>query len=260
MIERIVFPIYNGNGFNGSGFIIGEYLITASHVVNDNLFSSYYICNGKKKKLNKLLYKEYRKDDGSIAEDLAIYQVEPIDNNIGLETDLFVGDSILGEMFGFSWDEGIDKLSKDSGTTKIYKTCRSLDNNILDNCYSTNSSIAKSGNSGCPFVMDDKVVGMFIRNQYLRNGRLLCDMLIRSTYISLIVALLGSDKEIERVTTRIEYNLVRTKFDRLIAEATEKGMLESEMDNEYTREISRLCILMADYEDNVLKIFPLRER
>lgn len=64
----------------------------------------------------------------------------------------------------------------------------------------------------------------------------------------------------DKITTRAEFDATRAGVDRLIAEATEKGLLEPEMDNENTREISRLCILMADYEDNVLKIFPLRER
>ncbi len=64
----------------------------------------------------------------------------------------------------------------------------------------------------------------------------------------------------DKITTRVEFDATRAEVDRLIAEATEKGMLEPEMDNEYIQEISRLCLLMADYEDNVLKIFPLRER
>lgn len=64
----------------------------------------------------------------------------------------------------------------------------------------------------------------------------------------------------DKITTRVEFDATQAEVDRLIAEATEKGLLEPEMDNEYTREISRLCILMADYEDNVLKIFPLRKR
>ncbi len=62
------------------------------------------------------------------------------------------------------------------------------------------------------------------------------------------------------LTSRAEFDATRAEVNRLMAEATEKGLLEPEMDNEYTREISRLCILMADYEDNVLKIFPLRKR
>lgn len=46
----------------------------------------------------------------------------------------------------------------------------------------------------------------------------------------------------------------------MIAEATDKGMLEPEMDNEYTRQISDLSKLMAQYEDEYMDILPLREK
>ena len=48
--------------------------------------------------------------------------------------------------------------------------------------------------------------------------------------------------------------------EALIAEATEKGMLEPEMDNEYTRRIAELSKQIAKYEDEFLDILPLREK
>lgn len=51
-----------------------------------------------------------------------------------------------------------------------------------------------------------------------------------------------------KVTTRKEYDEIKAKVETLIAEATDKGMLEPEMDNEYTRQISDLSKLMAQYE------------
>ena len=48
--------------------------------------------------------------------------------------------------------------------------------------------------------------------------------------------------------------------EALISEATEKGMLEPEMDNEYTRQISDLSKQMAQYEDEYMDILPLREK
>ena len=47
-------------------------------------------------------------------------------------------------------------------------------------------------------------------------------------------------------------------MNRLIKEATQKGMLEPGADNDYVREISRLAKLSADYEDNYLNVLPLR--
>jgi antitoxin component HigA of HigAB toxin-antitoxin module len=46
----------------------------------------------------------------------------------------------------------------------------------------------------------------------------------------------------------------------LIAEATAKGMLEPDADNDYTQEIGRLSRQMAMYEDEYLNILPLRQK
>lgn len=63
-----------------------------------------------------------------------------------------------------------------------------------------------------------------------------------------------------KFTTKVEYDAARVRMEKLIAEATEKGLLEPEMDNEYTREIGSLGKLMAAYEDEYLNILPLREK
>lgn len=64
----------------------------------------------------------------------------------------------------------------------------------------------------------------------------------------------------KRLTTRKQYDDTKARVEQLIAEATEKGMLEPDMDNEYTREISELSKQMAAYEDEFLDILPLREK
>ena len=64
----------------------------------------------------------------------------------------------------------------------------------------------------------------------------------------------------KKLTTRQEYDEMKAVVEALISEATEKGMLEPEMDNEYTRQISELSKLMATYEDEYMNIFPLREK
>lgn len=63
-----------------------------------------------------------------------------------------------------------------------------------------------------------------------------------------------------RLTTREQYDAVKAKVEQLIAEATEKGMLEPDMDNDYTREITLLSQQMALYEDEYLNILPLRQK
>ena len=64
----------------------------------------------------------------------------------------------------------------------------------------------------------------------------------------------------KKLTTRQEYDEVKAVVETLIAEATEKGMLEPEMDNEYTRQIAELSKQMAQYEDEYVDILPLREK
>lgn len=64
----------------------------------------------------------------------------------------------------------------------------------------------------------------------------------------------------KKITTRAEYDALKAKVEILIAEATAKGMLEPDMDNEYTAKISQLGTLMAAYEDEYMNILPLREK
>ncbi len=53
----------------------------------------------------------------------------------------------------------------------------------------------------------------------------------------------------EKLTTRKQYDEAKARVEHLIAEATAKGLLEPDMDNDYTREISLLSQQMAAYED-----------
>lgn len=64
----------------------------------------------------------------------------------------------------------------------------------------------------------------------------------------------------EKLTTRSQYDEAKARVEQLIAEATQKGMLEPDMDNAYTQEIAILSRLMADYEDEYLNILPLRQK
>ena len=44
----------------------------------------------------------------------------------------------------------------------------------------------------------------------------------------------------EKLTSREQYDEVKARVEQLIAEATAKGLLEPDMDNDYTR-VSVLC-------------------
>lgn len=63
---------------------------------------------------------------------------------------------------------------------------------------------------------------------------------------------------IQNITTQEEYNDVKQQVENLISVATQKGMLEPDMDNEYTRKIAELSRKMADYENDYLGLRTLR--
>lgn len=64
----------------------------------------------------------------------------------------------------------------------------------------------------------------------------------------------------EKITTKSQYESAKQRMDNLISEATTLGLLEPDMDNEYTRQISMLASLLADYEDTYTDIMPLRKK
>lgn len=63
---------------------------------------------------------------------------------------------------------------------------------------------------------------------------------------------------LHKITTQEEYDSVKRQVESLIDEATRKGMLEPEMNNEYTRKIATLSRIMADYENDYLGLQTLR--
>ena len=63
----------------------------------------------------------------------------------------------------------------------------------------------------------------------------------------------------EKLTTRKQYDEAKARVEQLIAEATLKGMLEPDMDNDYTREITLQSQQMVTYEDEYLNVLPLRQ-
>ena len=67
-------------------------------------------------------------------------------------------------------------------------------------------------------------------------------------------------KNLRKIETTEQYNAVCFRVDELIHEASEKGLLESEFDNEYTREIGRLSRLGAIFEDEYMTFKHIKVR
>lgn len=65
---------------------------------------------------------------------------------------------------------------------------------------------------------------------------------------------------LKKIETARQYEAVRSRLDELIREATEKGLLEPEADNKYTREIGRLSYLGAIYENEYIAFRHLTVR
>lgn len=63
---------------------------------------------------------------------------------------------------------------------------------------------------------------------------------------------------IQKITTQKDYDSAKNQVDALINEATQKGLLEPDMNNEYTRNIAELSRKMADYENDYLGLQTLR--
>ncbi|GHT35666.1 hypothetical protein AGMMS49574_25570 [Bacteroidia bacterium] len=63
-----------------------------------------------------------------------------------------------------------------------------------------------------------------------------------------------------KVETKEQYDAVLLRVDELIKEATEKGLLESDTDNDYTREIGRLGRMGAQYKTDYYPFTVLKVR
>jgi hypothetical protein len=59
-------------------------------------------------------------------------------------------------------------------------------------------------------------------------------------------------KKIAKIETREQYDAVCKRVDELIKEGTGKNLLELGLDNEYIREIGRLGVMGADYENEYI--------
>ena len=64
----------------------------------------------------------------------------------------------------------------------------------------------------------------------------------------------------DKIMNQTDYESVKKQVESLMSEATAKGMLEPDMDNEYTHEIASLSAQMAKYEDEQMDIMPLRQK
>lgn len=181
-----IVPIYYEGEFNGSGFIVGNRLITAAHVVVSKEKVCFFLYKDKRTSIgpeNNMLY-EYpitKSNQGQNNRylDLAIYKTDivsslelckpNIDNtctyqgysDVSLQLDIYDNIKLDDKDWYYPLEEE--------------KPIR------INNTYIAIGGKTKGGNSGGPLFQGDYVVGMFVGNQQYQSFSM--DRFIKSDYI-----------------------------------------------------------------------------
>lgn len=185
--NKYIVPIYCDNEFNGTGFIIGNLLITAAHVVETEKNICFFHFNRKKIEIgpeNNLIF-EYPKEKSmqghdNIFLDLAIYQLSGINSPLELR---------MPSLKDICTYQG---YSDSSLLMDLYDNIRLDDKDWyyplekekpirINNTYLSVMGICKKGNSGGPLFQGEYVVSMLVGNQQYQSFSM--DRYIKSEYI-----------------------------------------------------------------------------
>ena len=183
---KYIVPIYMGNEFNGTGFIVSNKLITAAHVVISKENECYFLYDGNKVIINSnnIFLFEYpnNKDiqgHDNIYWDIAIYNLENIDSPLELR-ELHTTNACFYR--GYSDTDQIDSYDNIYLDNKDWYNSPLIDKPIpLNNTYVVFNGLCKNGNSGGPLFQGDFIVAMLVGNQ--QYSRFSLDRYIRSEYI-----------------------------------------------------------------------------
>lgn len=200
MISNFVVPIYNERDFVGTGFILGNYLLTAAHVVKD-LSHPIFIFENRKYHLRKcdvrfFMYDKYSADRN----DLAIYEV-CINSQLRLSTSFNNNDTCC--YVGFSYSEENKQVLENtySGIRIIHEYAYSTTNDHskrrrYNNCWTCSPSCVE-GNSGGPLFQGEEIIGLYIASLRLPPSFIaLEDYYIKGDYIKSIIDMIVSiDKD-----------------------------------------------------------------
>ena len=185
MEREYIVPVFIGCDFIGNAFFVGNYLITAYHVLN-NKSNIKFRFKGEWYEFddNCLLLKEYPQDFQEQASfgyqlDLAVYKMNDKLSPLEFED---VNTSELCRYLGYNYlDEGnIDFVETNDIKVSIVSYHYPLYGNPirLNNVLSSYKSSAIEGNSGGPLFQNGKVVGMLVAVNGHRQ-----DLYIDSRYI-----------------------------------------------------------------------------
>lgn len=187
-ISDYVVPIYFEGEFNGTGFLVGESLITAAHVVVSVESENYFLFRGNKIIIgpeNNLIFdyphKERKQGKDNLYWDLAVFSLNDIFSPLELyspqmkEKCLYHGytDSTL-EMNTYT-DIVLDNNAYYYPPEYKSKPIR------ITNCYISVIGKCTHGNSGGPLFQGTRVVGMLSGGQQWHN--LSWDRIIKADHI-----------------------------------------------------------------------------
>ena len=183
-----IVPIFHRGVFNGTGFIVGNMLITAAHVVVSEESLCYFLFGGEKITIgpdNNMIF-EYPKGKEKQGKDnkywdLAIFQ---LDNNYSPLELCIPNMTESCTYFGFT-----DSTLKVNTYTDVI-----LENHAyyyppeyeakpvhIDNCYISVIGKCTHGNSGGPLFQGNGIVGMLSGGQQWHKFS--CDRFIKAEYI-----------------------------------------------------------------------------
>ena len=180
--EKYIVPILasneselSRNNYWGTGFIVGEYLITAGHVVNDFKYIGYIFediihplptpC------VNELGCREngrYKLIDMNtlIKEDLAIFKIGDCGSPLQFG---FKDEDMVCMYHGYSFVDNSNSIKVDHIDAIPLRTL-SKDRKKDINCKFLNNIDLDNGNSGGPLFDGDKIVGMLVSGEETMDG------------------------------------------------------------------------------------------
>ncbi len=173
--EKYVVPILASNehdkltdcDYNGTGFIVGEYLITAGHVVAGFNYVGYKF-DGKIHLLSKLDFlelgiKEYSRYnqisiDTSLKEDMALFKIGECGSPLRFS---FKEEDMSCMYYGYSLKNDstvvVDRIDSILISSEL-----NTGNKTAINCKELKCNAFHRGNSGGPLFHDDLIVGMLV--------------------------------------------------------------------------------------------------
>ena len=154
--KEFVVPVFNEAEY-GVGVFVGNYFITAGHVVKDN--DTFVFFRGKKYPLktdDAIAWRFTENESDENMRDYAVFSFEGINSPIQLSDATLSEDSSL-EVISFKHDPGCDPINGDIKQI----TCKaSFIRNLFSFCECRTDKPLHEGSSGSPLIQDGKVVGL----------------------------------------------------------------------------------------------------